>query len=75
MSREESLLDDEDDDEDLHLEGVPMSLFPLDGELAADLRADMLGFPALPELACFGDDVPCFGLTLAGITDTCLGLL
>lgn len=47
-----------------------------DGELVADLRADMLGFPALPELPCFGEDVPCFGLTLLlGTAVMCFGLL
>lgn len=43
------------------------------GEFAADLRADILGFP--PELApdeCFGDEIECLGL--AECTGECLGL-
>lgn len=81
LSRFESLLDDDDDDdedededeEDLAFD-CPESVVLLDGELAADFRADMLGLPVLAELPCFGDDVPCFGLTLAG-TGVCFGLL
>jgi len=62
------LLEEEDD---LILDGVAdASELPLllDGEFAADFRADMLGLPLLAaELPCFGDEVlPCFGLALAG---------
>ena len=48
-------------------------LLLLDGEFAADFKADILGLPLLAaELPCFGDEVlPCFGLALAGTgTDT-----
>lgn len=67
----ESLLDDEEDD---FIFDCPESVVLLDGEFAADFNADILGFPVLAELPCFGDEVPCFGLTLAG-TGVCFGLL
>lgn len=67
----------EDEEEDLILEGVAVAseelLLLLDGEFAADFRADMLGLPLLAaELPCFGDEIlPCFGLAFAGTgTDT-----
>lgn len=43
--------------------------FPADGEVAADLRVDMLGFPELPDAPwCFGDEVPwCLGLAPDGM--------
>ncbi|KYN31904.1 hypothetical protein ALC56_13787 [Trachymyrmex septentrionalis] len=77
---EESLLED-DEEEDLTLDGVVaeseelLLLLLLDGEFAADFKADILGLPLLAaELPCFGDEVlPCFGLALAGTgtgTDT-----
>jgi len=60
----------EEEEDDLILDGVADASVPLllDGEFAADFRADMLGLPLLAaELPCFGDEVlPCFGLALAG---------
>lgn len=63
----------EDEEEDF-IFVCPESAVLLEGEFAADFSADMLGLPVLAELPCFGDEVPCFGLTLAG-TGVCLGLL
>lgn len=68
-----------EDEEDLTLDGVAVASeelpLLLDGEFAADFKADMLGLPLLAaELPCLGDDVlPCFGLALGDIgtgTDT-----
>lgn len=50
-------VDDDERDGDMLCDGDAL------GELAADLSADMLGFPPELALGCLGEEIVCLGLT------------